>query len=190
MKLADEIRQRQASFATRGFGRRNRPALHSEPSVQLSTSHDDAGPSDSARDASHELGSESPQQQSVTLADDDDEEAGQLEMDYAPDEEPSPTLADDSQAPERPDGQSQTKTTGHHWQPRFWLPQPPRMPSRPRNARTAGDPTRSDVPKAAPLPAAPARARSTRHLPLQRPDANGRRSAGLNLRPGPATMMR
>ncbi|GAC74618.1 vacuolar assembly/sorting protein VPS41 [Moesziomyces antarcticus T-34] len=112
VKLADEIRQRQASFATRGFGRRNRPALHSEPSVQLSTSHDDAGPSDAARDASHELGSISPQQQSVTLADDDDEEAGQLEMDYAPDQEPTPPLADDAQAPERPDGQSPNEDDG------------------------------------------------------------------------------
>uniref|UniRef100_V5ELZ1 Vps41 beta-propeller domain-containing protein n=1 Tax=Kalmanozyma brasiliensis (strain GHG001) TaxID=1365824 RepID=V5ELZ1_KALBG len=100
VKLAEEIRQRQAAdlhfptFATRGFGRRDRPGLRTATSQRsnISAQHDDDDETkEDAREndaqASNSAVSDD-QTQPVTMADDDDEEAGNLEMDYAPSEEP------------------------------------------------------------------------------------------------------
>lgn len=114
VKLADEIRQRQAAdrhfptFATRGFGRRERPSLQSHSSQQTDLSNDDnpaastrAGMEDDDQDGTKDTtaaDNDDAQTQPVTLPDDDDEEAGQLEMDYAPPEETaSPDKGTDAQ---------------------------------------------------------------------------------------------
>ncbi|TKY89184.1 hypothetical protein EX895_001715 [Sporisorium graminicola] len=100
VKLADEIRQRQAAdlhfptFATRGFGRRERPGLRTSTSQQAyasADSHAQVVPkADGGDEGSDEhLDGLAPDEQSppVTMPDDDDEEAGKLEMDYAPPEQ-------------------------------------------------------------------------------------------------------
>ncbi|KAJ9477425.1 Vacuolar protein sorting-associated protein 41 [Pseudozyma hubeiensis] len=103
VKLADEIRQRQAAdlhfptFATRGFGRRDRPALrtttsHGNDSATEETELEHAASvlrhidTDDDADISQAGDGGDTQQdaEGATMPDDDDEEAGNLEMDYAP----------------------------------------------------------------------------------------------------------
>ncbi len=113
VKLADEIRQRQAAdrhfptFATRGFGRRDRPSIQTESSHANGSSTDSAArrtASKAESDKQDDDIGEGTHTQAVTLPDDDDEEAGQLEMDYAPPEEtPAANDADDN---EEVEGQS------------------------------------------------------------------------------------
>ncbi|SPO21560.1 related to Vacuolar assembly protein VPS41 [Ustilago trichophora] len=98
VKLADEIRQRQAAdlhfptFATRGFGRRERPALRTDSLRQTEASDDASGSGPGDEDREDDAGAKvaaaaaDTDVQPVLLPDDDDEEAGQLEMDYAPGE--------------------------------------------------------------------------------------------------------
>src|SRR5690349_11934930 len=114
VKLADEIRQRQAAdrhfptFATRGFGRRDRPSIQTDSTQAYGSStdsanrraasqmkeEDDEGQKDDDRIDASAAG---PNDGRVSLLDDDDEAAGQLEMDYAPQErvEPSDEARDD-----------------------------------------------------------------------------------------------
>ena len=114
VKLSDEIRQRQAAdrhfptFATRGFGRRERPFLQTHSSQQTDLSTEDypaANPGAGADDEDEDQTKDNTSAgtagdagtQPVTLPDDDDEEAGQLEMDYAsPEETAEPTDATDA----------------------------------------------------------------------------------------------
>ncbi|CBQ70724.1 related to Vacuolar assembly protein VPS41 [Sporisorium reilianum SRZ2] len=91
VKLADEIRQRQAAdlhfptFATRGFGRRERPGLRTSTSQHTDISTDSHVQAASNTDRDDLATDESTQP--VTMPDDDDEEAGNLEMDYVPPEQ-------------------------------------------------------------------------------------------------------
>ncbi|CDW96748.1 hypothetical protein, partial [Sporisorium scitamineum] len=85
VKLADEIRQRQAAdlhfptFATRGFGRRERPGLRTSTSQHTDISTDDQveelpKKEEHSNEHNDEVATDD-QAQPVTMPDDDDEEA-------------------------------------------------------------------------------------------------------------------
>ncbi|PWZ03315.1 hypothetical protein BCV70DRAFT_197537 [Testicularia cyperi] len=100
IKLAEELKDRQATLATRGFGRKQRPSLHGSSlgSHASSSSLGQAGPSspppthqqqhgillEDDENDQQELDAAEHQEHPITLPDDDDEDAGNLEMDYAP----------------------------------------------------------------------------------------------------------
>ena len=115
VKLADEIRQRQAvdlhfpTFSTRGFGRRDRPALRPTPLQNddtMTSSNDIAAVRNADDDDSHtpheDAASADDREQPVILPDDDDEEAGNLEMDYVPSEPAQDDSNNDHETAEEP----------------------------------------------------------------------------------------